>query len=280
MRRTTMLAATGMTLGLLLAACSSNNSTSTANNGTGSNAKEGSTTDKANHKQGGTLTIANVGGQTWTCHFNPFNPAVNPQALGFVYEPLVYVNLLQDQKETPMLASSYQWSADKKSIVFTVRDGVQWNDGQPFTADDVAYTFQLMKKVPALDLYSLWTGAGLTDATASGNKVTLTFKQVASPYFFNFANQVGIVPKHIFSTGAAAEHPDTWDDPNPVGTGPFKISPCSANNIQYVANPTYWQPGKPYLQKVEYPAYLDNGPANLDLANGKAQWGSQFIPNI
>ena len=44
--------------------------------------------------------------------------------------------------------------------------------------------------------------------------------------------------------------------------------------------PDYWQPGKPYIQKVEYPAYLDNGPANLDLANGKAQWGSQFIPNI
>jgi peptide/nickel transport system substrate-binding protein len=88
------------------------------------------------------------------------------------------------------------------------------------------------------------------------------------------------VPKHIFSTGAAAEHPDTWEDTNPVGTGPFKIDPCGANNIQYVANPTYWQPGKPYVQKVEYPAYLDNGPANLDLANGKAQWGSQFIPNI
>ena len=44
--------------------------------------------------------------------------------------------------------------------------------------------------------------------------------------------------------------------------------------------PDYWQPGKPYIQKVEYPAYLDNGPANLDLASGKAQWGSQFIPNI
>ena len=39
-------------------------------------------------------------------------------------------------------------------------------------------------------------------------------------------------------------------------------------------------PGEPHIQKVEYPAYLDNNPANLDLASGKAQWGSQFIPNI
>jgi len=65
-----------------------------------------------------------------------------------------------------------------------------------------------------------------------------------------------------------------------VGTGPFMVNPCTANNIQYTANPNYWQQGKPYIQKVEYPAYLDNGPANLDLASGKAQWGSQFIPNI
>jgi peptide/nickel transport system substrate-binding protein len=88
------------------------------------------------------------------------------------------------------------------------------------------------------------------------------------------------VPKHIWDHGAPAVHPDTWPDPHPVGTGPFMVNPCSPNNIQYTANPTFWQKGRPYIQKVEYPAYLDNGPANLDLANGKAQWGSQFIPNI
>ncbi len=55
---------------------------------------------------------------------------------------------------------------------------------------------------------------------------------------------------------------------------------CSSNNIDYLANKSYWQPGKPYLDKVEYPAYLDNNPANLDLQSGKAQWGGQYIPNI
>jgi peptide/nickel transport system substrate-binding protein len=179
-----------------------------------------------------------------------------------------------------MLATDFTWSPKKDSIVFTIRDGVKWSDGQAFSADDVLYTFNLMKAQPALDLYALWTGAGLTSVTAAGNKVTLKFKGAAEPYFFNFANQVGIVPQHIFSVGAAAAHPDTWADQNPVGTGPFTVSPCSPNNIQYVANPTYWQPGKPYIQKIEYPAYLDNGPANNDLASGKAQWGSQFIPNI
>jgi peptide/nickel transport system substrate-binding protein len=232
------------------------------------------------YKQGGTVTISNEQGQTWTCQFNPFNPAVNSESLGFFYEPLIYVDLLNNSAETPMLATGYQWSADKKSIVFTIRDGVKWNDGQPFSAADVAFTFNLMKKVPALDLYALWSDAGLQSVTANGNQVTMTFSQVATTYFFNFADQVGIVPEHIFSTGDAAAHPDTWPDSNPVGTGPFTVSPCTPNNIQMVANPDYWAKGEPYIQKVEYPAYLDNNPANLDLASGKAQWGSQFIPNI
>jgi peptide/nickel transport system substrate-binding protein len=262
-----------MALGLLLTACGSKSTSS----GGGSTTKDDT---NAPRKQGGTVTIANEQGQTWTCHFNPFNPAVNLEAVGFVYEPLIFVDLLNNQAETPMLASSYKWSADKKSIVFTIRDGVKWSDGQPFSADDVVFTFNLMKQFPAIDIYSLWTGAGLQSVTGSGNQVTMTFDQAAQPYFFNFANQVGIVPKHIFSAGDAAAHPDTWDDSNPIGTGPFTVNPCTPNNIQYVANPTYWQAGKPYIQKVEYPAYLDNGPANLDLANGKAQWGSQFIPSI
>jgi peptide/nickel transport system substrate-binding protein len=270
MRRSKTIAVL-MTLGMLLTACGSKTTKTNANPTTGA---------ATSHKQGGTVTIANEQGQTWTCQFNPFNPAVNVEALGFVYEPLIYVDLLKNQAETPMLATGYKWSDDKKSVVFTIRDGVKWNDGQPFSADDVAYTFNLMKQVPATDLYALWTGAGLQSVTASGNQVTMTFNDAAQPYFFNFANQVGIVPKHIFSTGDAAAHPDTWEDPNPVGTGPFTVSPCGPNNIQYVANPSYWQAGKPYIQKVEYPAYLDNGPANLDLASGKAQWGSQFIPNI
>jgi peptide/nickel transport system substrate-binding protein len=271
MRRSKTIAVL-IAVGMLVTACGSEDKTSATPTSTGGAA--------TTHKQGGTVTIANVQGQTWTCQFNPFNPAVNTVSLGFVYEPLIFVNLLKDQAETPMLASSYKWSDDKKSIVFTIRDGVKWNDGQPFSANDVAFTFNLMKKTPAIDLYSLWTGAGLQSVTASGNQVTMTFGAAAEPYFFNFANQVGIVPEHIFSTGDAAAHPDTWADPKPVGTGPFTVDPCSANNIQYVANPTYWQTGKPYIQKVQYPAYLDNGPANLDLAGGKAQWGSQFIPNI
>src|SRR3954452_34232 len=139
------------------------------------------------YKPGGTVIISNEQGQTWPCQFNPFNPAVNVEAVGFVYEPLVFVNALKSGAETPMLASSYSWSSDQKSIVFTIRDGVKWNDGQPFSANDVAYTFNLMKKNAALALYALWTGAGLNSVTASASQVTMSFNQPAKPYFYNFA---------------------------------------------------------------------------------------------
>src|SRR5882757_1150582 len=273
------VAAAVLAVGLLAAACGGGDKA--IGSAKSSNpANPGSDQGTGAHKKGGTVTIANVAGQTWPCQFNPFNPAVNAEALGIVYEPLVFTNVLKSGATTPMLASAFKWSANKESIVFTIRSGVKWSDGKPFSGDDVAFTFNLMKSHPALDLYSLWTGAGLKSVAASGNKVTMTFNRPAEPYFYNFANQVGIIPQHIWSAAPAAAKPDTWSDPKPVGTGPYAVESCTSNNISYVANGNYWQPGKPYIQKVEYPAYLDNNPANLDLQSGKAQWGGQYIPNV
>lgn len=232
-------------------------------------------------KPGGTVSIANEQGQTWSCQFNPFNTSQQLESLGTVYEPLVYQDILNNQAETPMLASSYTWNAAKTAITFTARSGVQWSDGQPFTAQDIAFTFNLLKQDPALDLYSLWTAAGLQSATATGDTATLTFAGNAQAYFYDFADQVGIVPQHIWSDASiVGKTPDSWGDTKPVGTGPYEVSPCTANNIQYVANPHYWKADEPHIQKVEYPAYLSNDPANNDLASGKDQWGNQFVPSI
>src|SRR5205823_4949792 len=102
-------------------------------------------TINAQPRVGGTLTIDNESGGLWTCGFNPFNASVTGLTQGIIYEPLVYDNLLTDKK-TPMLASSYQWSSDNKSITFTIRPGVKWSDGQPFSAADVVFTFNLIKQ--------------------------------------------------------------------------------------------------------------------------------------
>jgi peptide/nickel transport system substrate-binding protein len=248
--------------------------------GCGSGGDGGSSSSQGSQGSGNAiLTIANTSGAQWTCGFNPFNPAVQQQSFGFAYEPLIYLNTLKNAAETPMLATGYTWSGDKKTLTFTIRDGVTWSDGKPFSAADVAFTFNLMKKFPGLDLNALWSSV-LTKVSASGKTVVLTFKTAAQPYLYYIASQVPIVPEHIWSTGAVGKDPVQFADPAPVGTGPYTVNPCKPANITYKANPGYWQSGLPKVKTVNYPAYTDNSPANLDLATGKAQWGGQFIPSI
>ncbi len=279
MRRTTVVAA-GAAIALAAAALAGCSSTQHVGGSSGSGTESAAASGP--HKPGGVVTISNEQGQTWSCQFNPFSPSYQLQSLGMIYEPLVYVDALDNQKETDMLATGYTWNAAKTQITFTVRQGVTWSDGKPLTAADVAFTFNLLKQDPALDLYSLWSAAGLISATSSGNTAVLTFKQNAQTYFYNFADQIGIVPEHIWGQKSTfgGKAPDQWSDPNPVGTGPYEVNPCTSNNIQYTANPHYWQPNEPAIQKVEYPAYLSNDPANNDLASGKDNWGNQFVPNI
>jgi peptide/nickel transport system substrate-binding protein len=225
----------------------------------------------------GTLTISNEQGTLWNCSFNPFNPSNLGEGvtMGQVYEPLAFVDTLENAKATPWLATSWAWSDGNKVLTFTIRQGVKFNDGTPMTAADVAFTFNLLKKFPTLDVNSVWSV--LSSVVQSGNNVAFTFKNRAVPYFYYIADQVPIVPQHIWSKIA---NPVTYADSNPVATGAYMVQPCTAQNITYVANPHYWQAGEPKIAKVLYPAFTSNDPANTYLATGQAQWGSQFIPNI
>jgi peptide/nickel transport system substrate-binding protein len=246
---------------LLAAACGGGSS------GGGSSSSSGGNT---------TLTISNESGALWTCNFNPFNLSYIFLSLGTVYEPLAFVNTLQNAKATPWLAKSWAYSNDNKTLTFTMRNGVKWSDGKPMTAADVVFTFNLLKKYKALDINSVWSV--LSSVTQKGsNQVVMTFKSPAVNYFYYIADQVAIVPQHIW---ASISDPVKYPDLHPVGTGPYTVSPCTPQNITYKANPHYWQPGLPKIKTVNYPAFTSNDTANTYLANGQAQWGGQFIPSI
>jgi peptide/nickel transport system substrate-binding protein len=224
----------------------------------------------------GTLTISNESGSLWTCDFNPYNPAVFQESAGFVYEPLVFVDSLDNAKTTPWLASSYAWSDANKVLTFTMRKGVKWTNGTPLTAADVAFSFNLLKKFPALDINAVWSV--LDSVVQKGSdQVVLTFKTAAVPYFYYVADQVSIVPESIWSK---IKNPVTYPDTSPVGSGPYTVKNCTGQNITYAANTHYWQPGLPKIATLEYPAFTSNQPANTYLATGQAQWGGQFIPGI
>lgn len=225
---------------------------------------------------GGTVVISNEDGELWTCNFNPYNTNDNFLSAGTIYEPLVFVNALQSGRATPWLASSYAWSDGDKVLTFTIRNGVKWTDGVPLTAADVVFTFQLLKRFPAMDLNSVWSV--LSGVTQKGtDQVVLTFKAPGVAYFFYVADQVFIVPQHVWSS---VRNPLTYEDGKPVGTGPFLMNRCTPENVSYVRNPAYWQKGLPRIAKVDYPAFTSNNPANEELASGEANWGNQFIPSI
>src|SRR5579875_2397601 len=88
---------------LLIAACGGSSSSGSGSGSGGSKSSGGSSTAS------GKLVIDNESGSTWTCQFNPFNPAVSLTSFGFVYEPLEYVDILAkstSSQVTPWLASS------------------------------------------------------------------------------------------------------------------------------------------------------------------------------
>ena len=225
-------------------------------------------------KVGGTVTIVNVQGTLWSCGFNPYGATTSLLSAGMIYEPLWYVN--QDtNKGTPWLAKGYKFSNGNRKLTFKLRSGIKWTDGKPLTAADVLFTFRLLKRFPGIDVNAIWTV--LKGVYAKGNNVVFTFKTPAVPYFYYIADQVFIVPQH---TWKKVKDPVTFADSKPMGSGAFKLGSCSPQNITYVRNPHYWQPGKPYLAKVQYPAFTDNTPGNQALASGKDMWGAQYIPNV
>ena len=265
-RHKSIAAAAVVAAGLLAAACSSTPAPS-GNSGSGGGKAAPS----------GVLTIDNESGGTWTCDFNPFNLSYISFALGPVYEPLAFVNTLQSGKATPWLATKWVWGTGNTTLTFTIRSGVKFTNGDPLTPADVAYTFNLLKKYPTLDINAIWSD--LTSVTASGQTVVMTFKQPAVTNFYYIADQIGIVDQKVWSK---VSNPVNYPDKNPVGTGAFTTgsSDCTPQNIKYVANTHYWQPGEPKVGTVNYPSFLTNDTANTFLASGQAQWGSQFIPSI
>lgn len=264
MRRIRVLAIL-LAASLLAAAC-----------GSGTTASSSSSPPTNSNGIGGSVTLSNETGNYWTCQFNPFNGSDVDEAAGFVYESLMFVNVLQNDKTTPWLATSYAWSDGSRSLTFTIRSGVKWTDDSPFSAADVLFTFQLLKKYPALDLNSIWSVLD-TVSLKGTDQIVLKFKTPAATYFYYVADQLPIVPEHIWSK---VSNPVSYTDSHPVGTGPYEVHQCTGENIEYDRNPAYWQTGLPKIETVNYPAFTSNTTANEDLAYGKAQWGGQYIEDI
>jgi peptide/nickel transport system substrate-binding protein len=213
---------------------------------------------------------------TITDDFNPFVSTAAPYAMGatgLIYEPLIEFDLAAPPKYYPWLASAFAWSNGGKTITFTMRSGVTWNDGVPMTPADVVFTFDLVKKYPAINAAALNIGS----VTSSGNKVSVHF---ATAQYANLESIAGmpILPEHIWSK---VGNPATFTDPTPVGTGPYVLGTFSPEGFTLKATTSYWQKMMmPKVPEVYFPAYSSNTTVLPALFDGKIDWTGNFIPGL
>ena len=212
---------------------------------------------------------------TITQAFNPFvatQAAYGMGADGLIYEPLIQFNLAAPPQYYPWLATGYAWSNGGKTITFTIRQGVKWNDGTPFTPADVAFTFNMVKANASVNL----NGLKISSVSTSGNTVTLTFP-TAQYTNLEFIAGTAMVPQAIWSK---AGNPATFVDANPVGTGPYQLGSFTPQGFTLKKNPGYWQAAQAKVPKVFFPVYTSNTGALSALFAGQIDWTGNFIPGL
>src|ERR1700738_544864 len=213
----------------------------------------------------GTLTIqGDSGNPTLVETLNPFQGS-QLHGTNLIYEPLEIPSPI-DGAYTPFLATGHKFT-DPTTLVYTIRQGVKWSDGKDFTPADVVFSFNLLKKYPALDTKGVWQQ--ISGVSANGNDVTINFSAPKVPFASSIA-QTTIVPQHLWSSMA-----DPVKDPNtkPVGTGPFMLAQFAPTQYSLKKNTSYWQADKIAPSEVVFPAQASNQSTNqLDVVSGKFDW--------
>jgi peptide/nickel transport system substrate-binding protein len=223
------------------------------------------------------LVVSQEQQASWVRNFNPLTTATSARwpTLAGVYEPLFVFNSVQGVM-VPWLGTSRTWGSDGMRLEIATRPGVKWSDGRPFSAHDVAFTFRLLERFPALDRRGLW--GFLSGVTAlDSQRVEFRFRRRFSPGADDIAAQT-IVPEHVWSS---VKDPVGFANEHPVATGPFTEVRVFRNQVYELGrNPHYWQPGVPKVEALRFPAFPGNDRANLALVFDEVDWAGNFVPAI
>lgn len=158
-------------------------------------------------------------------------------------ESLMYVNL-ETGEIIPWLAEGYEYNEDYTEITVTLREGVKWNDGEPFTADDVVFTYDMLFGNPILTHAA--NAIDLFETVEKVDDYTVVFKlKTPNPrahlVSWGFPNVniwggVNIAPKHVFE----GEDPLTFENYPPVFTGPYKLVSASETEFIWERRDDWW----------------------------------------
>jgi peptide/nickel transport system substrate-binding protein len=196
--------------------------------------------------RGGTLTVGAISGGQEENLF-PGTAGLTPD---FVRDYTLYNLLFYLGKDVtplvPGLALSAEPNKDATVWTFKLRDGVHWHDGKPFGADDVVYNFRALWSSEASN-FSAGFLAGLVDFKNVRKRDRLTVEVPLNVPVAEFPTIFAYFTFPVVQNGATAKSTAR----NPVGTGPFKyVSFTPGSQSVFEANKNYWEPGKPYVDKL------------------------------
>lgn len=222
------------------------------------------------------LTIVPDFYPTMIQNFNPYLATNLRTTTDFVYEPLVIFNEMHGNEPVMRLAEDFRMSDDLMSVTFDIRKGVKWSDGEKFTADDVIYSYQLLKDKPELDQRGI--NKWITKVERLNEyqvKFTLSEANSNVPYEISL---VPVVAEHIWSK---VENPTTFTNENPVGTGPFtEIDTFTPQLYIQCRNPNYWDNANLDVDCLRVPQIANNDQLLGKIVNSELDWTSSFIPDI
>ena len=184
-----------------------------------------------------------------------------------LYEGLTTVQ--PDQSVVPLLARSWTISDDRLSYTFTLRQDVRWADGRRFSADDVTFTFDVLRS-PEYDQATMRFWKDIQVEKLGDYQVRFTLKAPSAA--FPLALRQGIIARHLFNDVAIKAIPaDPHSGADALGTGPYKVGSISRDRrtVTLDRNPHFNRP-RPFLDHVSFRTYAALGDAVDAVSRGEA----------
>ena len=203
--------------------------------------------------RGGTAVEALVGSP------GPLNPLFEQDDTTRDVDSVIYQGLTtvdSNQRVVGLLAQDWALSPDHLTYTFNLRKDVKWADGEPFTADDVLFTYRVLQD-PEYDVpgSEFWRQLGIAESGLYQMVFTLRSPSAAFP----LALRLGIIAKHLFDGMAPPEiQASIYSAAHALGTGPFMVVSIDSRGITLDRNP-YASP-KPYLDHLIMRTYPANNP--------------------
>lgn len=177
------------------------------------------------------------------------------EAARIVYEPLASYDASGNlvpflAAEIPSLENG-DLAEDGTSVTWKLRQDVAWSDGEPFTAEDVVFTYEFVSNPEVAAATNQYYELIESVEAVDDHTVKITFSRPNPAWDVPFVGQTGLIlPRHVFAEFNSIKARDALANLQPVGTGPYQVVGFEPGTVIFEPNPTYWD-GAPPFEKVE-----------------------------